>query len=139
MAGKADHANQTAAIARASEMAAHAHGLLAHLHTILESDEFKGSRRSQEFLRHIVGSALEGNFDRLKERTIGMELFSRDADYDTGEDSIVRVSASDVRKRLHHYYSKVGIDFEFQIDLPAGSYIPAFRLVKGAEDPPKVK
>lgn len=125
--GKSDHASQAAAIARIVEVAPHAAALRAHLILVLASPAFKGSKRSQEFLRYIVEHSLAGQFDQLKERTLGMELFGRPATYDTGEDSIVRVSASDVRRRLLQYYSEAGSDSEFRIELPSGSYIPEFR------------
>ena len=56
-----------------------------------------------------------------------MEVFDRPADYDTGDDSIVRVKANEVRKRLAQYYGEAGTPQEVQIDLPAGSYAPEFR------------
>ena len=51
------------------------------------------------FLRYLVERALDGRGDQLKERTIGVDVFGRDAAYDTGKDAIVRVSANGVRKR----------------------------------------
>jgi hypothetical protein len=68
--------------------------------------------------------ALEGRIDSLKERVIGAELFNRSPNYDTGEDAIVRVSASDVRKRLLQHYGAYRNASEFRINLPLGSYIP---------------
>ncbi len=136
MPGRADHASHAAAIARISEIAIHARVLKDHLHQVLESPAFRGSRRSQELLRHIVENALEGRFDQLKERIIGVEVFSRPLSYDTGGDSIVRVSASDVRKRLYHYYADTGSDSRFRIELPAGSYIPEFREMVADEAAP---
>ena len=100
-----------------------------HLTQITASAAFKGSRRSQEFLQHIVETGLQGHFDRLKERVLGVELFGRLASYDTGEDAIVRVTASDVRKRLHQFYSEAGVDSELRIELPSGSYVPEFRQI----------
>ncbi len=74
--------------------------LLAHLRQLFESPAFKGSRRSQQFLQHIVDQTLAGQSEQLKERNLGVALFGRDPAYDTGEDAVVRVTASDVRKRL---------------------------------------
>ncbi len=99
----------------------------AELDRILAAPAFRGTRRSQEFLRYIVGHALEGHCEALKERTIGIEVFERDADYDTGDDSIVRVKANEVRKRLAQHYQEAGRPPEVQIELPAGSYVPEFR------------
>jgi hypothetical protein len=95
-----------------------------HLSEIFEGTAFKGSHRSGQFLRYIVDQALAGHFEWLKERVIGVELFGRSTSYDTGEDAIVRVTASDVRKRLLQHYGKYGASSEFRISLPLGSYIP---------------
>ena len=99
--------------------------LRVHLREVVESPAFKGSRRGQQFLHHIVEKTLAGHGDELKERNLGVELFGRDSTYDTGEDAIVRVTASDVRKRLHEYYSET--DSAIRIELLAGSYTPQFR------------
>jgi hypothetical protein len=99
----------------------------AHLRELVESPAFKGSRRGQQFLEYIVEKALTGHGDELKERNLGVELFGRAPSYDTGQDAIVRVTASDVRKRLHQFYSETAT--AFRIELPAGSYTPHFRAI----------
>jgi hypothetical protein len=98
--------------------------LQVHLKEVIEGDAFKGSHRSGQFLQYIIDQAIAGHFDSLKERVIGMELFGRSASYDTGDDAIVRVTASDVRKRLLQHYGRYGAPPEFRISLPSGSYIP---------------
>jgi hypothetical protein len=94
------------------------------LDEIIDGPGFKGSQRSAQFLRYIVEKSIAGRFDSLKERVIGMELFGRSPSYDTGEDAIVRVTASDVRKRLLQHYGGSEILPEFRISLPLGSYVP---------------
>jgi hypothetical protein len=111
------------------EVAPHAVALRAHLRSITESPAFKGSRRSQEFLQFIVARALDGHFDDLKERVLGVELFGRSPSYDTGDDAIVRVTACDVRKRLNQYYVEFAHQSEFRIELPPGSYIPEIHSI----------
>ena len=98
--------------------------LREHLNEIIGGKSFKGSHRSERFLRYIVEHAIAGQFEMLKERVIGSELFGRSPSYDTGEDSIVRVTASDVRKRLIQHYDRYDSTSEFRISLPLGSYIP---------------
>jgi hypothetical protein len=98
--------------------------LRKHLKDIIEGPSFKGSHRSGQFLAHVVEQAMAGHFDQLKERLIGVELFGRSPSYDTGEDAIVRVTASDVRKRLHSHYGREATSSEFRLNLPSGSYIP---------------
>ena len=61
-------------------------------------------------------------------RTIAVEVFGRPAESDLGEDTIVRVSAREVRKRLAQYYtSPDGTAADLRVDLPSGSYAPEFR------------
>lgn len=98
--------------------------LRKHLEEVLEGEAFSGSQRSGQFLRHIVEQAIAGNFESLKERVLGIEIFGRSPSYDTGEDAIVRVTASDVRKRLQQHYDRYGETSKFRLGLPAGSYIP---------------
>lgn len=102
----------------------------AELERILASPAFRGTKRSQDFLRYVVRCALEGKTELLKERTVGVEIFDRPADYETGEDSIVRVKANEVRRRLAQHYKEAGGAPEVQIELPAGSYVPEFRWVQ---------
>lgn len=107
--------------------------LQQHLKEVIEGDVFKGSHRSGQFLQYIVDQAIAGHFESLKERVIGMELFGRSASYDTGDDAIVRVTASDVRKRLLQHYGRYGATSEYRINLPSGSYIPEITRVPPGE------
>lgn len=98
--------------------------LRAHIEELAAGVAFRGSHRSQQFLRHIIEKVLHGSVDQLKERTIGVELFHRSPSYDTGEDAVVRVTASDVRRRLFQHYARYGETSRFHILLPPGSYVP---------------
>ncbi|SEF89958.1 hypothetical protein SAMN05421819_1284 [Bryocella elongata] len=100
------------------------------LDNILASDSFKGSKRCQAFLRYVVEAASTGNADQLKERTLGIDLFGRTPDYDTGDDAIVRVKANEVRKRLAQYSLGADPARRVRIELPAGSYAPQFDWYK---------
>ena len=94
---------------------------------VLRSREFSASERSCTFLRYLVERALDGSGHQLKERTIGVDVFGRDATYDTGKDAIVRVSANGVRKRLLAHYAKADLAREpgSVRDLPAGRQLYA--------------
>jgi hypothetical protein len=98
----------------------------AELERVLTSHHFSSSKRYPSFLRFVVGNALAGQSDLLKERVLGLEVFGRPANYDTTIDPIVRVTAAEIRKRLEQYYQEAGHDGEIRISLPAGSYIPQF-------------
>lgn len=99
----------------------------AELARVLDSDAFHSSKRCREFLQFIVVRKLEGRDDLLKERTIGVELFGRSPDYEPNSDAIVRVRATEVRKRLTQYYDHAGGPSTVRIELPPGSYLPEFR------------
>jgi hypothetical protein len=97
------------------------------LERVLASHEFRSSKRSQEFLRYVIENTLGGHGDLLKERTIGIDVFGRTADYDPSDDATVRVKAGEVRKRLGLYYSTEGAQDPLRIELPFGTYVPEFR------------
>lgn len=132
MPGRTSQVNKSAAISKALEVQPHSDAIRNHLKQIAASVEFKNSGRSREFLIVTVEKALAGRFDELKERVLGVELFDRSTAYDTAEDSIVRVTACDVRRRLARYYSGTGKDSELRLSIPAGSYIPEFHWVEAA-------
>jgi hypothetical protein len=96
------------------------------LERLLANPFFSHSRRFPQFLRFIVEHTLSGHSDLLKERTIGIEVFGKDVDYDTSADPIVRVTAAEIRKRIALYYQEPGHADELRISLPPGSYIPQF-------------
>lgn len=106
--------------------------LRAELRAILASHHFLGSKRYPAFLKYVVEASLEGRTEDLKERTLGIEVFGRDPNYDTNADPVVRISASEVRKRLAQYYQENGHHSRFRIELPLGSYVPEFRLLEPA-------
>lgn len=99
---------------------------LDELARILTSDSFSSSKRCRDFLEFVVKRALAGDADSLTERFLGVELFGRAVDYETATDSIVRVRANDVRRRLAQYYSSQRSATPVRIDLMAGGYIPEF-------------
>jgi TolB-like protein/Flp pilus assembly protein TadD len=100
-----------------------------HLNQVLASTAFAGSRRTQDFLRLIVGHALDGETDSLRERMIGAEMFGRPISYDTGSDSVVRVRASEVRKKLAQFYGSASKEqLPVWIELPSGCYVPRFHF-----------
>jgi len=99
---------------------------------VLESEAFRGSKRSRDFLRFVVEKTLSGEAQDLKERTIATHVFGRRPDYDPAEDPVVRVCANEVRKRLAQFYLAEAQDQKVRIELPAGHYIPQFCLTDGA-------
>ncbi len=96
------------------------------LRRILASSAFHNSKRYAAVLKFIVDQTLEGYGERLKERTIGIEVFDRTPDYDTATDHAVRSAVAEVRKRLAQYYLG-NAGGELRIEILPGSYMPQFR------------
>ncbi len=104
------------------------------LERLLSNSHFSQSRRFPSFLRFVIDQTLLGQTDLLKERTLGIEIFGREADYDTASDPIVRVTATEIRKRIAQYYQEPGHETELRVSLPSGSYVPQFHWPQTAKD-----
>jgi hypothetical protein len=108
--------------------------VLQELDRILASTFFRSAARSKQFLEYVVQHQLQGHPELLKERTIGTEVFLRPVGYATGDDPVVRVQAGEVRRRLEQYYQAHPNGSPVRIELPVGSYSPAFHWAS-AETP----
>jgi hypothetical protein len=104
------------------------------LNRLLANPFFSNSKRFPMFLRFVVDHTLAGDAKNIKERTLGIEIFGRDAEYDTASDPIVRVTAAEIRKRVAQYYQDPAHLKEVRITLPSGSYIPQFHWPHATED-----
>lgn len=100
----------------------------SQLELLVRDEAFRSSRRSVAFLRYVVEQYLAGMAEQIKERAIGVEVFERDAAYDTNADHIVRTAAAELRKRLATYYVDEKHRAELRITIAPGSYIPRFTL-----------
>lgn len=98
------------------------------LERLLANPLFRNSKRYPNLLRYVVERALDGHAGELKERTLGVDVFGRNPDYDTNLDPVVRTTAGEIRKRIAQYYHEAGHDAEIRIDLPSGSYVPEFHF-----------
>jgi hypothetical protein len=104
------------------------HDIDRQVERILQHPLFHQSKRLPIFLRYIVDTSLsQGGQGSTKERTVGVEVFGRKPDYDNNSDPIVRVTATELRKKLAQYYYEDGHSDEIRIELPPGSYLPRFR------------
>jgi hypothetical protein len=83
---------------------------------------------------------MSGRTEAIKEYNIAVEGLGRGADFDQKRDSIVRVEAHRLRRRLADYYRTVGAQDPVEILLPAGSYVPVFQTRRpAAEVPPEAE
>ncbi len=90
---------------------------------------FALSNRTRTFLSFIIDAELEGRADKLKEYTLGVEVFDKDDSFDPSIDSIVRVEASRLRAKLREYYDSEGERDPVKIDVPKGHYVPVFGYI----------
>lgn len=110
-----------------AESAPNAALIREQLRRILSHPLFTNSKRYPVLLAYTVEQTLDGNAGELKERTIGIQAFGREPNYDVSLDPVVRIAAAEVRKRLIQYYYNSDHARELVIELPVGSYVPSFR------------
>jgi tetratricopeptide (TPR) repeat protein len=108
----------------------------SQLNRLLESKEFANSARLKDFLSYIVDEALAGRAGRIKGVTIAQSVFGADQSFDPETNSIVRVEAGRLRRRLGEYYAGAGRHDPIRIDVPKGAYAPEFRPGPGRIEPP---
>lgn len=98
----------------------------AQVERLLADPLFSQSKRYGAFLRYVAERALSHNQESLNERTLGVEIFGRPPNYDTDADPIVRVTASELRKRLAQYYEDPAHAGEIRVLIHKGTYLAEF-------------
>jgi tetratricopeptide (TPR) repeat protein len=106
--------------------------VLSHLGKIIASNEFLGANRLQEFLNYIVKEKLEGRDKQIRAKTILQDVYNRIVDGRTETESVVRVDAGRLRRRLAMYYNDSGREDQVRIEIPTGGYAPVFGVAKSA-------
>ena len=98
--------------------------LIRHVEKICNSPEFRSKQVLCRFLSYIVSEKLAGRGEDIKAFSIGVDVFNRDADFDPGQDTLVRINAGRLRRMLDQYYSNTGKHDDLQIEIPKGGYVP---------------
>ena len=106
----------------------------AELDRILLDPLFKDTTRMKRFLTYVVTESLAGRDKRLKGYAIGLEVFDRPDDFDPQADTIVRVQAGQLRRRLDLFYAGEGKDSKVRILIPKGRYAPVFEIRQEADE-----
>jgi len=100
---------------------------LAEFEAIRASHIFDRAPNLGVLLKYICEKYFEGKAAEIKEYNIAVEAYGRSAEFDKRRDSIVRVEAHRLRKRLQQYYeAEDGAAHEVRIEIPSGSYVPTF-------------
>jgi hypothetical protein len=85
--------------------------------------------RLQNYLKYIGDKYFHHRINEINEYNLATEVLGRSKiTFDASRDSIARVEAHRLRKRLKAYYETEGKGHEIQISLPQGSYVPVFTL-----------
>ena len=101
----------------------------AELETLLSSREFTRAPKLAQLLSYLCERLFAGEANQIKEYSIGLEVFHRGASFDQDSDSIVRVEANRLRRRLAEYYAGEGASHSLRITIPVGQYVPRFEPV----------
>src|ERR1700678_4355446 len=96
------------------------------LQSVLDSGIFNRAPNLAHLLTYVCSQYFEGAAQQIKEYNIAVEALRRPAGFDQKRDSIVRVEAHRLRKRLREYYQAEGANHIVRIDIPPGQYAPQF-------------
>ena len=91
------------------------------------STSFHKTWRLRELFLFLSERTLTDPEHPPREPEIGAAVFGRGPDFDPSLDPLVRVQTSQLRKRLHQYFSTEGAAEPVIIEIPKGIYAPAFR------------
>jgi hypothetical protein len=101
---------------------------LAELAVVLHSEHFTRAPMLAQLLSYLCEQLFAGQAHQIKEYSVGVEVFHRGDSFDQNTDSIVRVEANRLRKRLATYYAGEGASHRLQITIPLGQYVPEFKM-----------
>jgi TolB-like protein len=109
-------------------------GIREELDRILSNPAFKNSGVLSGFLKFVVDETLAGRHHEIKEYSIGVNVLSRNTNFNPQLDPIVRMHAGRLRRALKEYYYETGKKDEIRIEIPKGNYIPLFYSQKKFEN-----
>jgi hypothetical protein len=112
----------------------------AELRAVLQSPLFSRTPTLTHLLSYLCEKTFAGETDRIKEYSVALDVFDRRESFDQDTDSVVRVQANRLRKRLADYYASEGAGHPIHITIPLGQYVPLFQsVVAGADDANSIK
>jgi hypothetical protein len=100
--------------------------LLALFDRVSRSPQLRRASRLRELLLYIGKQSIEKGRTDLHEQEIGCSVFGRPPYYDTSQDNIVRVNATELRKRLESYFATDGAHEPWVLEIPRGGYCAVF-------------
>jgi len=94
---------------------------------VARSSQFARSARLRDFLLYVGHESLKVGVAEIHEQEIGVRVFGRSPNYDRSQDNIVRVNATELRKRIETYFCTEGAGEALVFSIPRGGYKPVFR------------
>lgn len=94
---------------------------------VAASEQFSRSARLRDFLLYVGKQSLKEGCPEIHEQEIGARVFGRSATYDRSSDNIVRVNATELRKRIEAYFETAGAGEPLIFEIPRGGYRLVFR------------
>ena len=98
----------------------------AALYAVLTSRTFENKPTLTNLLKYICERHFDGDGGAIKEYSIATDVFGRSQTFDQATDSIVRVEAFRLRKKLREFYEGEGADQPIEIVVATGHYRPEF-------------
>jgi hypothetical protein len=99
----------------------------ALIERVAASAQFGRAARLRDFLLYVGGQSLKDGCPEIHEQEIGAKVFGRSSNYDRSQDNIVRVNATELRKRIELYFATEGAHETLILEIPRGGYKPIFR------------
>src|ERR1700728_934334 len=93
---------------------------------VAASEQFSRSARLRDFLLYVGKQSLKEGCPEIHEQEIGAKVFGRPSSYDRSQDNIVRVNATELRKRIELYFTSEGAHEPLVLEIPRGAYKPVF-------------
>lgn len=104
----------------------------AEVQRILSTPQFRRAPKLRCFLELVCDYHFQGRAAAINEHLIATQAFGKGAAFDPGEDSLVRVQARELRRRLHEHYEADGRNRPWILEIPSGQYAPVFRRAQPA-------
>jgi hypothetical protein len=94
---------------------------------VWNSAQLQRSAKLRDLLVYLCHRSWVDGLEEIREHDIGVDVFQRSTDYDSAQDTLVRVQASQLRKRLERYFSEEGRDEPKVLEIARGTYEPVLK------------
>ncbi len=94
------------------------------LEDILKSNSFINSKLNSKLLTYLVECEITNKTP--SEYSIALDVFKKDSSFNPNEDTLIRVSVYNLRKKLERYYLNMGKQCRVRVKIPKGHYEVVF-------------